>query len=141
MECPEFRRSASCVTRSPGIRVETISPGRPRDTETRNRNEKGNIMATAEVNAEKIITDLKTLGRDAEDMLKATAGQAGDKLSDVRARLSAAVESAKTTCQRLEEHAMVGARATDRTIREHPYESIGVAFGIGLLIGVLVTRR
>jgi ElaB/YqjD/DUF883 family membrane-anchored ribosome-binding protein len=41
----------------------------------------------------------------------------------------------------VEERAMEGARATDRVIREHPYQSIGVAFGIGLLIGVLVTRR
>jgi len=41
----------------------------------------------------------------------------------------------------LEEKTKEAAKATDRTIREHPYESIGIAFGVGLLIGVLVARR
>ena len=40
-----------------------------------------------------------------------------------------------------EEKAREGARATDKVIREHPYQSIGLAFGLGLLIGVLVTRK
>ena len=41
----------------------------------------------------------------------------------------------------LEEKAVAGAQATDKVIREYPYQSIGIAFGIGLLIGVLVNRR
>ena len=52
-----------------------------------------------------------------------------------------ALESAKATCQKLEEKAAAGARATDKIIREHPYQSIGIAFGLGLLIGVLVNRK
>ena len=58
-----------------------------------------------------------------------------------RERLAAALESAKETRRRLEERAVAGARATDRAIRDHPYESIGVAFGIGMLFGILVNRR
>ncbi len=96
---------------------------------------------TNEASAEKIITDLKVLARDAEEMLKTTAGQAGGKMSEVRARLASALESAKATCHRLEDKARAGAKAADHAIREHPYESIGVAFGMGLLIGVLVGRR
>jgi ElaB/YqjD/DUF883 family membrane-anchored ribosome-binding protein len=87
------------------------------------------------------MTDLKVLARDAEELLKATAGEAGGKLADVRTRLAEALETAKATCHRLEEKAVAGAKATDRAIREHPYESLGVAFGVGLLIGVLVGRR
>ena len=96
---------------------------------------------TNEVNAEKVVGDLKTLTRDAEAVLHATAGQAGEKISELRSRLATALESAKTTCHRLEEKALAGAKAADKTIRDHPYESIGAAFGIGLLIGVLVGRR
>jgi ElaB/YqjD/DUF883 family membrane-anchored ribosome-binding protein len=73
--------------------------------------------------------------------LKATAGQAGEKLTELRGRLAAALESAKATCHRLEEQTVAAAKATDRTIREHPYESIGIAFGVGLLVGVLVGRK
>jgi ElaB/YqjD/DUF883 family membrane-anchored ribosome-binding protein len=94
-----------------------------------------------ETNIDTITTDLKTLSRDAEALMHATAGQAGEKVSELRARLSAALESAKATCHRLEEKAVAGAKVADKTIREHPYESIGVAFGVGLLIGVLVGRR
>lgn len=96
---------------------------------------------TNEANMEKIATDLKTLSHDAEAVLHATAGQAGEKMTELRARLSSTLESAKATYKRLEEKTIAGAKVADQTIREHPYESIGVAFGVGLLIGVLVGRR
>jgi ElaB/YqjD/DUF883 family membrane-anchored ribosome-binding protein len=97
-------------------------------------------MTTVEGN-ERLTSNLKTAMSDAEDALRATAGQAGEKASEVRSRLAAALESAKATCQRLEDKTVAAAKATDRVIREHPYESIGVAFGLGLLIGVLVARK
>jgi ElaB/YqjD/DUF883 family membrane-anchored ribosome-binding protein len=97
-------------------------------------------MTTGEAN-ERLVRDLKAVVRDAEDLLKATAGQAGEKVSEVRSRLAAALESAKATCHRLEEKTVAAAKATDQTIREHPYQSIGIAFGVGLLVGVLVTRK
>jgi len=96
---------------------------------------------TNEANMEKLVADLKTLSRDAEAVLQTTAGQTGEKMSELRSRLSTVVESAKVTCRRIEEKAVAGAKVADKTIREHPYESIGVAFGVGLLIGVLVSRR
>jgi len=103
-------------------------------------NKKGQAM-TNEANVEKLLTDLKTLSRDAEAMLHTTTGQAGEKMGELRERLTAALDSARTTGRRLEEKAVSGAKAADQTIREHPYESMGVAFGIGLLIGMLVGRK
>jgi ElaB/YqjD/DUF883 family membrane-anchored ribosome-binding protein len=94
---------------------------------------------------ERVMADLKTLARDAEELLKATAGDAGEKVKETRARLTAALERAKSTCHELQEESTAAARAAakkaDAVIRQHPYESIGVAFGVGLLIGVLVTRK
>jgi len=55
-----------------------------------------------------------------------------------RERLAAALEMAKETRRRIEERAVEGARATDRLVRENPYQSVGVAFGIGLAMGPLV---
>jgi len=97
-------------------------------------------MTTEQANA-RLVSDLKVLARDAEELMKATAGQAGEKLAELRSRLTAALESAKATCHHLEEKTAAAAKATDRTIREHPYESIGIAFGVGLLVGVLVARK
>lgn len=89
----------------------------------------------------RIAGDLRGVVRDAEEVTKATAGQAGEKLSAARSRLAAAVEAARATCQKLEDTTVAAAKATDHCVREHPYETIGVAFGLGLLIGVLVGRK
>lgn len=100
---------------------------------------------TDDANMEKLGANLKELSDDAEEMLQATAGQTGEKMKELRQRLSRAVDSAKATYHRLEEKTVAGAKVADKTIREHPYESIGiaagVAFGLGLLIGVLAGRR
>lgn len=93
------------------------------------------------VDRAKLAADLKVVMHDLEEMIKATAGDVSDKARDMRARLSVSLASARAACGRLEEKAVAGARATDKVIREHPYESIGIAFGVGLLIGVLVTRK
>jgi ElaB/YqjD/DUF883 family membrane-anchored ribosome-binding protein len=97
-------------------------------------------MTTYEAN-QQLVEDLKRVIRDAEELLKATAGEAGEKIKEIRSRLSAALESAKATCGRLQDQTVQAAKTTDRMIREHPYETIGIAFGVGLLIGVLVGRR
>ena len=94
-----------------------------------------------QLSTEKLVGDLKTVARDTEELLKASAGEVSDKAREARARLAAAEERAKESCERLQEKAVAGARATDKTIREHPYQSIGIAFGVGVLIGVLVTRK
>ena len=97
-------------------------------------------MTTAEANA-KLVTDLKAVVRDAEELMKATAGQAGEKLTELRGRLSTALDVAKETCGRLQDKTADMAKATDVCIREHPYQTIGVAFGLGLLVGMLVSRK
>jgi ElaB/YqjD/DUF883 family membrane-anchored ribosome-binding protein len=59
---------------------------------------------------------------------------------ELRAQLEAAVEKAKAVCERLEEKTVAAAKVTDKAVREHPYQAIGVAFGVGLLVGVLAAR-
>ncbi len=60
---------------------------------------------------------------------------------ELRAKLEAAIEKAKDVCVSLEEKTAGAAKATDKTIREHPYEAIGIAFGAGVLLGVLLWRN
>jgi len=97
-------------------------------------------MKTREANRI-LLADLKLVMRDAEDLLKATVDDAGGKIKEVRSRLTDALESARANCERLQDNAVEAAKATDDVIRGHPYESIGIAFGVGLLIGVLVARH
>ena len=59
---------------------------------------------------------------------------------ELRAKLEAATEKAKEVCNRLQEETVAAAKATDKTIREHPYQAIGIAFGVGVLVGGLAGR-
>lgn len=94
---------------------------------------------------ERVLNDLKTLASDAEDLLRATAGDASDKANEARTRVTAALERAKATYADLQEQGIASAKAAarkaDDAIRSHPYESIGIAFGFGLLLGALLRRK
>ena len=98
-------------------------------------------MSAAELNTDKIVADLKRLVIDSEELLRATKDVAGEKAREVRERLLEALEAAKNSCRRLEDRAIEGAKAADKTVRDNPFPSVGVAFGLGLLIGVLVSRK
>ncbi len=94
-----------------------------------------------EESTEKLLHDLKAVVRDGEELLKAGAKDLGEKGMAARDRLAAALQTARETGRKLEEQAVAGVKAAERLIRQHPYESIGIAFGIGMVIGVLVNRR
>ncbi len=97
------------------------------------------------VSRERVLKDLKTLARDTEDLLKATAGDVSEKAKELRGRLNAALSRAKEAYTALQEQTVASAKAaakqTDTVIRDHPYQAVGIAFGVGLLVGVLVARR
>jgi len=94
---------------------------------------------------ERVLRDLKALASDSEALLKATAGDLSEKAREARRRVAGALERARETCAELQEQTVASARAAaqkaDSSIREHQYESIGIAFGIGVLVGVLVARK
>src|SRR5881392_2324575 len=94
-----------------------------------------------EGSTEKLLQDLKAVVRDGEELLKAGAQDLSERGMAARERLAAALEVAKETRRKLQERAVNGARATDRIIREYPYQSIGIAFGAGMLVGLLANRR
>jgi ElaB/YqjD/DUF883 family membrane-anchored ribosome-binding protein len=97
--------------------------------------------AEQEVTMGKLVQDFKVVIHDAESLLKASAGELGEKAREARVRLAASLEGAKASFYKIEESAVAGAKATDKIIREHPYQSVGIAFGAGLLVGLLVARR
>jgi len=98
-------------------------------------------QSPAAATREKIAQDLRTLMRDAEELWRLTKDDLGERTKETRARLRETLDKAKASARELETKAAAGMEATDKLIREHPYPSLGVAFGVGLLIGVLVNRR
>ena|ERR1041385_7291889 len=81
------------------------------------------------------------LADDARALMAATADVAGEKVGEARKRLATALESGKEIYGRVREKAVEGAKAADEAVRENPYQAIGIAFGVGALIGYLVARR
>jgi len=73
-------------------------------------------------------------------LIKATSGEVSDKVREARTRLTGALETARVTADRCKERAIAGAQATDKLIRENPYQTMGIALAAGLLVGVLVNR-
>lgn len=94
-----------------------------------------------EDSTEKLLQDLNEIVRDGEELLGAGKSQFSEKAQAAREKLQEALEAARETGRKIQERALATTRATDRCIRDHPYQSIGVAFGVGLLIGVLVHRK
>ena len=94
-----------------------------------------------EESTERLLQDLKAVVQDGEELLKAGAHHLSERGMAARERLSAALEVAKETRRKIEQRAVESVRRTDRTIREHPYQSIGIAFGVGMLLGILINRK
>ena len=78
---------------------------------------------------------------DAQALLSATAHVADEKVVEARKRLTAAIARGKEAWIAIREKAVAGAKATDQVVRDHPYQAIGVALGVGALIGFLISRR
>jgi ElaB/YqjD/DUF883 family membrane-anchored ribosome-binding protein len=94
--------------------------------------------AKAPVSADQLAHDLKVVARDAENLIRAKAGNLNQK---TRNRLANAWDKTRVTCNRVGEKAALGAQATDRCIRSHPYETFGVALGLGVVVGLLLMRK
>jgi ElaB/YqjD/DUF883 family membrane-anchored ribosome-binding protein len=98
-----------------------------------------------EVTSEQLITDFKVVVADAEALLKATAGQGGEKLAEVRAKAEESLRVVKARLAQAQEALIVktkeAAKATDEYVHENPWKAIGAAAGLGLLIGWLMGRR
>jgi len=88
-----------------------------------------------------ISNDMGQLADDARALMAATADVAGEKVSEARKRLAAALENGKEIYGRVREKAVQGVQATDEAVREHPYQAISIALGVGAILGYLVSRR
>jgi ElaB/YqjD/DUF883 family membrane-anchored ribosome-binding protein len=94
---------------------------------------------------DRIVEDLKRVIDDAEILLRETATLAGDKAVEARERAAETVRAARERLGTLEQEvvgrARDAARETDRYVRDNPWQSVRIAAGIGLIIGVLISRR
>ena len=90
--------------------------------------------------AEKTIQDINAAVEEGEEMLSEVSDTTSEKGRAMRARLQRALDRAKGLYGDLQDRASAAAKTTDQAVRDNPYQAIGIAFGVGLLIGVLAAR-
>jgi ElaB/YqjD/DUF883 family membrane-anchored ribosome-binding protein len=94
---------------------------------------------------QKLVADMKVVVADAEDILRATAGIAGEKMAELRERIAERLRDAKLRIEDAEvvlvDKTKAAARATDDFVNENPWQAVGIAAGIGLLLGIIIGRR
>ena len=98
----------------------------------------------SDVSKEKLMQDLQIVVSDAEELLKATASQAGEKVSAARERIQDSLNAAKARLAEAEEAMLEktrqAARATDEYVHDNPWRAVGIAAGVGLVVGMLISR-
>jgi ElaB/YqjD/DUF883 family membrane-anchored ribosome-binding protein len=97
------------------------------------------------VTKEKLAEDLKIVISDAEELLRATASQAGEKIATAREKVQDSLQRVKAELSEVEdvlvEQGRQAARVADEYVRSNPWQSVGIAAGIGVIIGLLISRR
>ena len=96
------------------------------------------------ITADKLTADLRMLGNDMEQLLKATTHQSGRHFAQVRARAEDSLKAARERIVELQDLALAKTRAagqaTDDYVRANPWQIIGVAAVAGLLVGYFLRR-
>ena len=89
-----------------------------------------------------LLGELQALVSEAETMMADSLSEhTSEAISNLKERFSAAQERFSDMYDRTKKKVVAGAKYTDETIRENPYQSIAIALGVGVLLGVLVGRR
>ena len=107
----------------------------------------GDVTGTGpeQVTMDNLIVDVRTVIADTEELLKATANQAGARIAEARVKLEQSLTVAKARIAEAQEAALartkVAAEATDRYVRANPWNAVGIAAGVGFVLGLLITRR
>lgn len=94
---------------------------------------------------DRLTEDMKAVIHDMEELLKATAGQTGDKISAVRTRAEENLREMQRKLHEMEDNvvqqAKTAAKATDHYVHENPWQAIAITAGVAFLLGMLTSRR
>jgi ElaB/YqjD/DUF883 family membrane-anchored ribosome-binding protein len=101
--------------------------------------------ASNDVTKEKLVADLKVVVADAEELLRATASQAGEKVAAARERIQASLAAAKAKLSDAErallDKTRQAAKATDDYVHENPWQAVALAAAAGFVLGIAISRR
>jgi len=103
------------------------------------------VTDLSNANKQKLVSDMKVVVADAEEILRATAGVAGEKMGDLRERFGERLRDARIRLADAEaalvDRTKAAARATDDYVHENPWRAVGLAAAVGPLLAVILGRR
>ncbi len=103
------------------------------------------MSSDASVPKDKLVQDFRTVFTDMEEYVKATASQAGEKVAALRERMQDHMHTVKVKMAETEDvivqRSKQAARVTDDYVHENPWQAVGFAAGVGLIVGLLIGRR
>jgi ElaB/YqjD/DUF883 family membrane-anchored ribosome-binding protein len=102
-------------------------------------------MTTYSKVASQLNKELHAFVRDTEDLLEATRDLAGDQIDEIRSRANKSLKSLRKGLRDLpgeitDQLEDVG-EAAGKAIRRKPLQWVGIAAGIGLVVGILAMSR
>jgi ElaB/YqjD/DUF883 family membrane-anchored ribosome-binding protein len=101
-------------------------------------------MAAEQISKERLMEDMRVAVADAEELLKATASQTGERIIAARLKAGESLQIAKTRLAEVQasvvEKVKVAAKTTDDYVHDNPWQSIGMAAALGLVLGALISR-
>jgi len=99
-----------------------------------------NSNSHTSVSREKLVEDFKVLSKDVQELLKATASVVGDKAADARVRVEESLKTAQDKLSIVSENVKAKGQeafsATDVYVRDNPWNAVGIATGVGFLLGI-----
>lgn len=97
------------------------------------------------ITRQQLLADLNLVLSDVDALVRATANQRGAEIAKVRTKAADTVAAMKTRVAgaevALRGKARQASKMADDYVRENPWRNLGVAAGVGLLIGLLIGRR
>ena len=100
---------------------------------------------TIDSSRQKLAGDFRNVVTDIEELLKATAGQTSSQVLSSRDRVAESLKQMRIELESAERAAIAKAKhaaaEVDHYAHENPWQAVGIAAGIGFLLGVVVARR
>lgn len=114
-----------------------MRPPNPQPDSIMKRNDRSDTLADT---PERLLETLRQLVAETEQLVAGAVEHDAEKMDDIRARIDRANESLQEFYRTSRQKFIAGARRADETIRSHPYESLALSLGFGVLLGALLRR-
>lgn len=98
-------------------------------------------MNTEQELREQLSGEIRGIASEAEKLIEVKGQELAERTQDIRDRLQGALQTAQETLQLLQTQTQESIKTADKAIRSHPYQAIGIAVGVGLVLGMLMKKK